>query len=63
MSRVAKNPITVPKGVDITLGSTISVKGPLGNLTQRASNDVEISMNAQRLKRKPRCATIAPQLL
>ena len=45
MSRVAKNPITVPKGVDVTLGSTISVKGPLGNLTQRASNDVEISMN------------------
>lgn len=45
MSRVAKNPITVPKGVDVTLGSTISVKGPLGNLIQRASNDVEISMN------------------
>jgi len=45
MSRVAKNPITVPKGVDVTLGSTISVKGPLGNLTQRASHDVEISMN------------------
>ena len=45
MSRVAKNPITVPKGVDVTLGSTISVKGPLGNLTQRGSNDVEISMN------------------
>ena len=45
MSRVAKNPITVPKGVDVTLGSTISVKGPLGNLTQASSNDVEVSMN------------------
>ena len=45
MSRVAKNPITVPKGVDVTLGSTISVKGPLGNLTQATSHDVEVTLN------------------
>ena len=45
MSRVAKNPIAVPKGVEVTLGALISVKGPLGNLTQRASNDVEVSIN------------------
>jgi large subunit ribosomal protein L6 len=30
MSRVANNPITLPKGVEVTLGSVISVKGPLG---------------------------------
>jgi large subunit ribosomal protein L6 len=45
MSRVAKNPITVPKGVDVTLGATIMVKGPLGSLSQAASNDVDVSLN------------------
>ncbi|MEQ1662743.1 MAG: 50S ribosomal protein L6 [Thiobacillus sp.] len=44
MSRVANNPITVPKGVEVTLGQTISVKGPLGSLNQRASADVAVEM-------------------
>ena len=34
MSRVAKNPIKLPSGVDIYIsGSELSVKGPKGNLT------------------------------
>ena len=45
MSRVAKNPITVPNNVEVTLGALISVKGPLGNLTQRSSNEVEVTLN------------------
>jgi large subunit ribosomal protein L6 len=45
MSRVAKNPITLPKGVEVTLGAMISVKGPLGSLTQPASNDVQVSLD------------------
>ena len=33
MSRVAANPINLPKGVEITLnGSSVSVKGPNGEL-------------------------------
>ena len=33
MSRVAKNPIQVPKGVDINIGDArVTVKGPKGNL-------------------------------
>ena len=33
MSRVAKNPISVPKGVDVTLeGRSVKVKGPNGDL-------------------------------
>ena len=33
MSRVAKNPITLPSGVDISIsGSQLNVKGPKGNL-------------------------------
>ncbi len=35
MSRVAKNPVSLPKGVDVSLAeASITVKGPLGSLTQ-----------------------------
>jgi large subunit ribosomal protein L6 len=35
MSRIAKYPVALPKGVEVTLGGAdISVKGPLGTLTQ-----------------------------
>lgn len=44
MSRVAKNPVQLPKGVEITLGDVITVKGPLGVLTQQGSADVAVSL-------------------
>jgi large subunit ribosomal protein L6 len=35
MSRIAKNPVLLPKGVEATIGaSDVTVKGPLGTLTQ-----------------------------
>lgn len=44
MSRVAKNPIAVPSGVDVSLaGGAISVKGPLGNLTQALTDKVTVT--------------------
>ena len=45
MSRVAKNPITVPKGVEVTLAGGVSVKGPLGSISQAASPDVTVALN------------------
>jgi large subunit ribosomal protein L6 len=45
MSRVANNPITLPKGVEVALGSTISVKGPLGAVSQAMSSDVSVSLD------------------
>jgi large subunit ribosomal protein L6 len=45
MSRVAKNPITVPQGVEVTLGADISVKGPLGAIRQAASSDVTVALS------------------
>ena len=45
MSRVAKNPITLPKGVEVTLGSAISVKGPLGSLSRPMVSDVAVALN------------------
>ncbi|OJZ19830.1 MAG: 50S ribosomal protein L6 [Thiobacillus sp. 65-29] len=44
MSRVAKSPVTVPKGVEVMIGNTISVKGPLGSLQQAASADVNVTL-------------------
>lgn len=45
MSRVANNPITLPKGVEVALGSAISVKGPLGSMNQPMSGDVTVVLN------------------
>src|SRR5574340_508415 len=43
MSRVAKNPVVVPSGVEITLAAgEVSVKGPLGTLKQALSGDVSV---------------------
>ena len=43
MSRVAKNPVLVPSGVEVTLAADkVSVKGPLGTLTQVLKGDVSV---------------------
>jgi len=43
MSRIAKYPVTVPSGVEVAMtGSEITVKGPLGTLTQKLSADVTV---------------------
>ncbi len=46
MSRVAKNPIVVPKGAEISVSDdAIGVKGPLGSLTERAHPLVKVVQN------------------
>ena len=43
MSRVAKNPVKVPSGVEVALAADeISVKGPLGTLKQALTEDVSV---------------------
>ena len=43
MSRVAKNPVAVPKGVEVVMAaSEISMKGPMGILKQALSSDVSV---------------------
>jgi large subunit ribosomal protein L6 len=58
MSRVANNPIALPKGVEVTLGDVITVKGPLGSLTQKASADVSVSKDGEILTFAPVGASI-----
>jgi large subunit ribosomal protein L6 len=50
MSRIGKNPIVVPKGVEVTLSAeVVAVKGPRGTLTQRLSSDIRIERDGDNL--------------
>ena len=53
MSRVAKNPIVLPQGVDVTLGSDITVKGPLGSVSFDGNPSVRVEREGQTLVCKP----------
>ncbi len=51
MSRVAKNPIQLPAGVEVTLAANeISVKGALGTLTQALRSDVSVQREGEQLQ-------------
>ncbi|MDY0071905.1 MAG: 50S ribosomal protein L6 [Thauera sp.] len=51
MSRIAKNPVLIPAGVEVKLdGNTISVKGPLGSLSQVIHDQVEITRDGDNLQ-------------
>ena len=50
MSRIAKYPVEVPKGVEVMLGDAeISVKGPLGALKQFMLPSVKIERDGDKL--------------
>lgn len=50
MSRIAKYPVVVPKGVDVALGvDQISVKGPLGVLTLALTGAVSVAQQEDKL--------------
>lgn len=54
MSRIAKKPITVPSGTDVTInGQTVSVKGPKGNLTMDLHETVSIKQDGSDLTLHP----------
>lgn len=50
MSRIAKNPVALPKGVEVALtANQITVKGPLGSLTQFILPAVNIEKEGEAL--------------
>jgi large subunit ribosomal protein L6 len=50
MSRIGNFPVAVPKGVEVTLGAeSISIKGPLGSLSQKLTNQVQIKREGDQL--------------
>ncbi|GEK08055.1 50S ribosomal protein L6 [Pseudoalteromonas sp. McH1-7] len=55
MSRIAKAPITVPAGVEVTVnGQDIKVKGKNGELTRTINDAVEVSLNDNVITTAPR---------
>jgi len=46
MSRIGKLPVTLPKGVIVSVNDTniVSVKGPLGELTQTVDKDLKVEV-------------------
>ena len=48
MSRVAKYPVPLPKGVEVSIASgQISVKGPLGTIARAADPNVEVKKDGE----------------
>ena len=48
MSRVAKYPVPLPKGVEVTIASgQISIKGPLGTVARPADPNVEVKKEGE----------------
>ncbi|RBP62390.1 LSU ribosomal protein L6P [Brevibacterium sanguinis] len=46
MSRIGKNPISVPTGVEVTIdGQDVSVKGPKGELSVTISEPISVSLD------------------
>ena len=46
MSRLGKQPIQIPAGVEVTSGSgVLTVKGPKGTLTRKYTNDVTVTID------------------
>lgn len=54
MSRVGKNPVVVPDGVDLKVdGTLVTAKGKLGELSYRATEDVRIAFDDGRVSVTP----------
>lgn len=51
MSRIAKYPVVLPKGVEVTLAQgSISVKGPLGTLVQALHPSIAVAKEGEQLQ-------------
>lgn len=55
MSRIGKQPIEIPQGVDVVFeGATVSVKGPKGSLAHSVPEEVEVRRENGSLVLKPK---------
>ncbi|MCX8126722.1 MAG: 50S ribosomal protein L6, partial [Dehalococcoidia bacterium] len=45
MSRIGKQPITIPQGVQVTVnGNEVTVKGPKGELKRKVHPDITVTL-------------------
>jgi large subunit ribosomal protein L6 len=50
MSRIGKSPVALPKGVEVNIAATeVSVKGPLGSLSQALNGKVKVAKDGEQL--------------
>ena len=50
MSRIGKNPVALPKGVEATIAQgEVSIKGPLGTLSRRLVRSVAVEKSGESL--------------
>jgi large subunit ribosomal protein L6 len=64
MSRVGKNPVTIPQGVTIDLaGQTLTAKGRLGSLKLAVNNEVTAALEDGHVVVKPRNETKRARML
>ncbi len=55
MSRIAKKPVTIPSGVEVSIdGSTVKVKGSKGTLDWEVHQEVDVIKEDQELKFAPK---------
>ncbi len=55
MSRVAKEPVVLPQGVEYSLsGTTVAMKGAKGSLSMELNTEVELVQEENRITAKPR---------
>jgi len=55
MSRVAKEPVVLPQGVEYSLsGTTVTMKGAKGSLSMELNTEVELVQEENRITAKPR---------
>lgn len=52
MSRIGKNPVTITKGVNVSVGNdnVITVKGPKGELKQRIDPDIKVKVSDDKIE-------------
>ncbi|MFR9649003.1 MAG: 50S ribosomal protein L6 [Rikenellaceae bacterium] len=48
MSRIGKSPVALPSGVtvEVLAGNVVSVKGPLGTLSQKVDSDIKVEVGS-----------------
>ncbi|MBO7522691.1 MAG: 50S ribosomal protein L6, partial [Bacteroidales bacterium] len=51
MSRIGKLPVNLPKGVSVSVNddNVVSVKGPLGELSQNVAKDLKVEVEGDQL--------------
>ena len=55
MSRIGKNPVTVPDGVSVNIaGVVVTAKGKLGELSAKVTEDIEVTQEGNLVYVKPR---------